>query len=65
MLFYLVVLGAWLWALLVAARGSRSAQVAVLAFTVVLPIGLGVGTLVSFCPSPARPPGRSVRRPTG
>lgn len=54
MVFYFAVLGAWLWALLVAARGSRPARAAALAFTVVMSVGLGVGTLVSFCPSPCQ-----------
>ena len=46
------LLGGYLWALLVALKGSRRSLIAVLIFTLLLPVGIGVGTLISFCPSP-------------
>lgn len=52
--FYLVMAGIWLWALMAAARGSRRALVALLGLALLLLVGLGIGTLVSFCPSPCQ-----------
>ena len=50
----LVLVGGWLWWLVAAAGGSRAGLVATLAFNLVLNAGLGLGTLVSFCPSPCQ-----------
>ncbi|HLF08602.1 MAG TPA: hypothetical protein VI789_04565 [Dehalococcoidia bacterium] len=51
---YLAFFGGWFWALLAAARRSRTGLVAALLFSLVLPVGLGVGTLASFCSSPCQ-----------
>src|SRR3990170_6814124 len=49
--FYVAVSGTWLWALAAAARGGRGGIVALLVLSLLLLVGLGIGTLVSFCPS--------------
>ena len=52
MLLNVALFGGWLWSLHVAARGSRRGLIAALIFALLLPFGGGIGTLVSFCPSP-------------
>jgi hypothetical protein len=49
---YMAFFGGWLWGLLAAVRGSRRGLIAALVFTLLLPVGGGIGTLVAFCPSP-------------
>jgi hypothetical protein len=51
-LFYTALVGGWLWAMFAAARSSRAGLIAALLFDLVFAFGLGIGTLVSFCPSP-------------
>ena len=52
--FYVATSGIWLWALLAAARGSRPALLALVGLAVVMLVGGGLATLVSFCPSPCQ-----------
>ena len=52
--FYLPVSAAWLWGLMAAARGSRNGLWTLLALSLLLLVGLGVATPVSFCPSPCQ-----------
>ena len=52
--FYLLVSAAWLWGLMAAARGSRNGLWTLLALSLLLLVGLGVATPVSFCPSPCQ-----------
>ena len=47
------IFGAWIRAIGAAGRGSRRGLAGAL-FALVLPVGLGVGTLVAFCPSPCQ-----------
>lgn len=54
---YSILLGAWLWALLAGARGSRRGLIAVLVMTLLLCIGTALATLISFCPSPCKTAG--------
>ena len=54
MAFYLLVSAAWLWGLMAAARGSRNGLWTLLALSLLLLVGLGVATPVSFCPSPCQ-----------
>jgi len=54
MAFYLLVSGAWIWGLFAADRGSRAGLWTLLSLAIVLLVVLGVGTLVSFCPSPCQ-----------
>ena len=51
---YSAFFAGWLWSLLAAARGSRGGLVALLAFNLLLPFGLGLSTLLWWCPSPCR-----------
>jgi hypothetical protein len=53
-LAYSAFFAGWLWSLLAAARGSRGGLVALLAFSLLLPFGLGLSTLLWWCPSPCR-----------
>jgi hypothetical protein len=48
----MALFGGWLWALLVAVRGSRRGLIAALLFDLLLWLGIAVGTLVAYCPSP-------------
>ena len=48
------LVGGWLWGLLAAARGGRGGLIAALIFSLLLPVGEGIGTLVAFCPSPCQ-----------
>jgi hypothetical protein len=52
--FYVALAGIWLWALMAAGRGSRAALVTLLGLALVLLVGLGAATFVSFCPSPCQ-----------
>jgi hypothetical protein len=49
---YMAFFGGWLWGLLAAVQGSRRGMIAALIFPMLFGVGLGIGTLVSFCPSP-------------
>lgn len=51
---YTAIFGAWIWAIGTAARGARRGLAVALVIALLLPIGLGLGTLVAFCPSPCR-----------
>jgi hypothetical protein len=53
-LAYSALFAGWLWSLLAAARGSRGGLIALLAFNLLLPFGLGLSTLLFWCPSPCR-----------
>jgi len=52
LLIYMSFFAGWLWSLLAAVRGSRRGLIAALVFPLLLGVGLGIGTLVAFCPSP-------------
>lgn len=52
--FYVAISGIWLWALMAAARGSRPALLALAGLAIVMLVGGGLATLVSFCPSPCQ-----------
>lgn len=51
-LLSMVIFGAWLWGLLAGARGNRGAMVMAFIFPLLFGVGAGIGTLISFCPSP-------------
>jgi len=50
---YLALLGGWLWALLVAARGSRRGLITVAVFSL-FPVAAAASDLLVFCPSPCQ-----------
>jgi hypothetical protein len=54
MVFYVVIFTAWILALLSIARGGRAGLWVALALTLLLNVGLGLGTTVAFCPTPCR-----------
>jgi uncharacterized YccA/Bax inhibitor family protein len=49
-LFYLALAGGWIWALLAAAGGSRSAWIALLVFALLTGLGLGAASILAFWP---------------
>jgi hypothetical protein len=49
---YLLFVAAWIWALLAARAGGRGGLRTLIVLPFVTLIGLGVGTLTAFCPSP-------------
>jgi len=51
---YLLLFGGWIWALLSAVQGSRRGLIAAFGFNLFFLLGIAVGTLVSYCPSPCR-----------
>ena len=54
MVFYVVIFSGWILALLSIARGGRAGLWVALALTLLLNVGLGLGTTVAFCPTPCR-----------
>lgn len=52
MAFYVLASAAWLWALFAAAADRRRGLWTLVGLATLMLVGLGVGTLVSFCPSP-------------
>ena len=54
MVFYVVIFSGWILALLSIARGGRNGLWVALALTLLLNVGLGLGTTVAFCPTPCR-----------
>jgi pyruvate/2-oxoacid:ferredoxin oxidoreductase beta subunit len=48
----MAVFGGWLWGLLAATRGSRRGLIIALGFDLLLWLGIAVGTLLAYCPSP-------------
>lgn len=50
MALYVAVAGIWLWALFAANPGSRAGLTTLLVLALLFLAGLGIGTLVSFCP---------------
>ena len=51
---YSLVFGAWAWALISMARGQRRGVWVALVLTLLLNVGLGLGTTVAFCPTPCQ-----------
>jgi hypothetical protein len=51
-LINMALFGGWIWALLAASRGARGGLIATLIFTLLFFLGIAVGTLVAYCPSP-------------
>jgi hypothetical protein len=49
---YVLLVGAWLWALAGVARRSRRGVIAVVCLTAVLLVAMSIGTMSAFCPSP-------------
>jgi hypothetical protein len=54
MVFYVVIFSSWILALLSISRGGRAGLWVALALTLLLNVGLGLGTTVAFCPTPCR-----------
>lgn len=54
MVLYVVIFSGWILALLSIARGGRAGLWVALALTLLLNVGLGLGTTVAFCPTPCR-----------
>jgi hypothetical protein len=48
----MALFGGWIWALLAAVQGSRRGLAAGFGFNLFFLLVMGVGTLVSYCPSP-------------
>jgi hypothetical protein len=44
--------GGWFWSVAKIKHGSRTALIAAFSFTLIFCIGMGVSTIVVFCPSP-------------
>ena len=53
-LAYSAFFGGWIWSLLAAARESRGGLTALSILNLLLPFGLGLSTLLFWCPSPCR-----------
>jgi hypothetical protein len=51
-LVFVLFFSSWLWALLAAARNSGRGLMAVIVFNLLLALPWGLGTVVSFCPTP-------------
>jgi hypothetical protein len=49
---YLLFVAAWTWGLLAAQGGSRAALRMLIVLPLITLVGLGLGTLTAFCPSP-------------
>ncbi len=49
---YVLLVGAWLWALAGVAHRRRGGVIAVVCLTAVLLVALSIGTASAFCPSP-------------
>jgi hypothetical protein len=47
---YMAIAGGWLWALLVAVRGSRRGLITTLVFVVLLDVAMALATYFIFCP---------------
>jgi hypothetical protein len=54
MVFYVVIFSSWILALLSISRGGRAGLWVALGLTLLLNVGLGLGTTVAFCPTPCR-----------
>ena len=54
MVFYVVIFSAWILGLLSIARGGRAGLWVALGLTLLLNVGLGLGTTLAFCPTPCR-----------
>lgn len=52
MLFYLVLFGGWIWALLAGVQSSRRGVFSLLVIDLFFLLVIAIGTLVSYCPSP-------------
>jgi hypothetical protein len=52
MLPIVLLFGGWLWALLSASHNHRRGLVGLLVFSLLLALGWGLGTAISFCPTP-------------
>jgi hypothetical protein len=52
MLGFIAFFGGWVWALLAAARGSRSGLIGALVCSLLLALGDGLTTILFFCPTP-------------
>jgi hypothetical protein len=54
MVLYVAIFSGWILALLSIARGSRVGLWVALGLTLLLNVGLGLGTTIAFCPTPCR-----------
>lgn len=54
LLAYSLIFGVWAWALTTMARRQRRGVWVALVLTLLLNVGLGVGTTVAFCPTPCQ-----------
>jgi hypothetical protein len=54
MVFYVVIFSAWILGLLSIAKGGRAGLWVALGLTLLLNVGLGLGTTLAFCPTPCR-----------
>ncbi len=54
LVFYVVIFSGWILALLSIARGGRAGLWVALGLTLLLNVGLGLGTTLAFCPTPCR-----------
>ena len=52
MLINLALFGGWIWSLLATVQGSRTGLIAIFGFNLFFFLIIGVGTMVSYCPSP-------------
>jgi uncharacterized protein involved in cysteine biosynthesis len=54
MVLYVAIFSGWILALLSIARGGRAGLWVALGLTLLLNVGLGLGTTLAFCPTPCR-----------